>query len=454
MRTLIRNALLVATCDDQRRKLAGADVLVDGKAIAAVGRNLPGPADRTIDASGCVVIPGLVNTHHHLYQTLTRNIPQAQNCGLFDWLKFHYPIWAGITPEAMRVSTLVGLGELLLTGCTTAADHHYLFPRGQPHDLLDFSILAAREVGARFHPSRGSMSLGVSRGGLPPDHTVQDEETILADCERVIARYHEPEAFGMTRIVLAPCSPFSVTPELMRASVALAQAKGLKCHTHLAETLDEERFCMEVFHRRPVALMDDLGWMTEHCWFAHCVHLSDEEIALFARRRSGIAHCPTSNMRLGSGIAPLPKLWRARVPVGLGVDGSASNDSSDMLGELRSALYVHRLAEGVSATNVDDVLWTATRGGARVLGRDDIGQLAPGKAADLALFDVTGLPYAGALHDPLAALVFCGASHIARHVLVNGEVVVEEGRLTRIDERQVARDANRVSLALVAAQAS
>lgn len=452
MKTLIKNAMLVATCDDQRRRLPGADILIDGPEIVAVGPNLEAKPDRTIDASGCVVIPGLVNTHHHLYQTLTRNVPEAQACGLFDWLKFHYPIWAGITPDAMRVSTMVGLGELLLTGCTTAADHHYLFPKGQPHDLLDHSIEAAKKVGTRFHASRGSMSLGVSKGGLPPDHTVQDEETILADCERVVAKYHQPQKFGMTRIVLSPCSPFSVTPELMKQSVAMARAKGLKCHTHLAETLDEEKFCLEVFKRRPVALMDDLGWMTSDCWFAHCVHLSDEEIALFGQRQSGIAHCPTSNMRLASGIAPWPKLMRAKVPVGLGVDGSASNDSSDMLGELRSAMYVHRLVEGATATTVDDILWTATRGGAQVLGRDDIAQIAPGKAADIAMFDVTGLPFAGALHDPLAAIVFCGASHIAKHVLVNGEQVVENGRLTRIDERAVAAEANRVSLALVAAQ--
>lgn len=450
MKTLIKNALVVATCDDQRRRLPGADVLVDGRAIAAVGPKLDAKADRTIDATGCVVIPGMVNTHHHLYQTLTRNLPAAQGFALFDWLKFLYPIWARITPQAMRVSTLVGLGELLLTGCTTAADHHYLFPKGQPKDLLDFSILAARELGARFHPSRGSMSLGVSKGGLPPDHTVQTEEEILADCERVVATYHDPEPLSMCRVVLAPCSPFSVTPELMRESVAMARRKGLKCHTHLAETLDEERYCEEVFGRRPVGLMEDLGWVAGECWFAHCVHMSDEEIALFARHRAGVAHCPTSNMRLGSGIAPYVKMRAAGVPVGLGVDGSASNDSSDMVGEMRSALYVHRLRDGVSSTTVDDILWTATRGGAEVLGRDDIGQLTPGTAADLAIFDMTGLAYAGSLHDPLAALLFCGDSHVAKHVLVNGEVVVENGRLTRVDERAVAVEANRIAAELVA----
>ena len=449
VKTLIKNALLVATCNDRREKLSGADLLIDGKAIAAVGKGLTAQADRTIDASGCVVLPGFVNTHHHLYQTLTRNLPAAANAGLFDWLKYHYPIWARITPEAVRISTMVGLGELLLTGCTTAADHHYVFPRGTPGDLLDFSIHAAKEVGARFHPSRGSMSLGVSKGGLPPDETTQDEATIMADCERVVSRWHEPDRFGMCRIVLAPCSPFSVTTELMKESVEFARKKGLRCHTHLAETLDEERFCQEVFGRRPVGLMEDLGWMADHCWFAHCVHLSEDEIALFAARRSGIAHCPTSNMRLGSGIAPLPKLLRAKVPVGLGVDGSASNDSSDMLGELRSALYVHRLAEGPAATHVEDVLWVATRGGAEVLGRDDIGQLTAGYAADLSIWDVGGIGFAGALHDPLAAVVFCGDSHVAKHVLVNGEHVVADGRLTRVDERKVAAEANRIAGELV-----
>lgn len=449
MKTLISNALAIATCDDQRRRLSGADVLVDGRTIEAVGVGLKAPDAHTIDATGCVIIPGMVNTHHHLYQTLTRNLPAAQGYKLFDWLKYLYPIWARITPDAMRISTLVGLGELLLTGCTTAVDHHYLFPAGQPQDLLDFSILAGREVGMRFHPSRGSMSLGVSKGGLPPDHTVQTEDAILADCERVVAKYHDPSPLSMCRIVLAPCSPFSVTPELMRDTVTWAKARGLKCHTHLAETLDEEQFCEATFKRRPVGLMEDLGWVDGDCWFAHCVYMNDDEIAQFARARAGVAHCPTSNMRLGSGIAPYVKMFKAGVPVGLGVDGSASNDSSDMLGEMRSALYVHRLRDGVDSTRVDDILWTATRGGAAVLGRDDIGQLAPGKAADMAIFDVTGLAYAGSLHDPIAALLFCGDSHVAKHVLVNGEQVVQDGRLTRIDERAVAVAANRIAAALV-----
>jgi 8-oxoguanine deaminase len=442
---LVKGALLVVTCDDADRRISGGDVLIAGNRIEAVGTGLTGPVDRTIDASGCLVVPGMVNTHHHLFQTLTRNTPGAQDCGLFDWLRHHFPIWQRITPEAVRIGTLVGLGELLLTGCTTAADHHYLFPRGQPLDLLDFSIVAAREVGMRFHASRGSMSLGESAGGLPPDVMCQDENTILADCERVIGCYHQPEPGGMTRIVLAPCSPFSVTDGLMKVTIQMAKRHSLRCHTHLAETLDEELYCREKYGLRPVALMEKLGWLEDFCWFAHAVHLNEAEIGQLAKHRTGVAHCPTSNMRLGSGIAPLPKLLAAGVPVGLGVDGSASNDSSDMVGELRSALYVHRVHGDLKATSAPQVLRVATRGGAAVLGRDDIGQLAPGKMADLAIFDLTGLPYAGSLSDPLAALLFCGASHIARHVLVNGEVVVADGRLTRIDERAVAREANTIS---------
>lgn len=428
-------------------RLTGADILIrDGK-IAAVGRRIRAPGARTLSGRGKVCLPGLVNTHHHLYQTFFRAAPQVHNAKLFDWLTVLYDRWKNITPEDVYTSALVGLGELLLTGCTTTTDHFYVFPKKAPKDLLDSEIEAGRRIGIRFHPCRGSMSLGRSAGGLPPDEVVQTEEEILKDCERLADRYHDPRPGAMCRIALAPCSPFSVTPELLRETSAFARKRNLRCHTHLAETLDEEEFCLSRHGKRPVGFLEELGWLGPQVWFAHCVHLSPQEISLLGRTKTGVAHCPTSNLRLGSGVAPLRALRQAGAPVGLAVDGSSSNDSSDMLAELRMCLLVHR-KDGAEKMTVEEVLETATTGGAAVLGRDDIGRIAPGYCADLAIWDLNRIGFAGS-HDPVAALLFCGDSHIADTVIVNGEVVVREGRLTRVDEEALIRKANRLSRRLM-----
>jgi cytosine/adenosine deaminase-related metal-dependent hydrolase len=458
-RTLIEKALLVVTMDDEERELPGADVLVEGERVSEVGvgigarlRAAGEPIDRVIDGREMVVLPGFVNTHHHLYQTLQRNVRAVQDAKLFDWLVYLYEIWRHLTPAAVRVSAKVGLGELLLTGCTTALDHFYVFPAAQPATLLDDLVEAAAEVGIRFHACRGSMSRGRSQGGLPPDDVVQSEAAILADCERVISRFHDPEAGAMVRIVLAPCSPFSVTDDLLRESVALARShRGVTLHTHLAETLDEERFCLETHGKRPLAYVADLGWLGADVFFAHAVHMNAQEIARMAETGTGVAHCPISNMRLGSGIAPIPAMVRAGVPVGLAVDGSASNDASNLLREVQAALLVHRVLGGPDAMTARGAVRIATRGGARVLGRDDVGALAPGMAADVACFSLAGLAYAGARHDPLAALLFCGISQRAHTVLVGGRVVVEGGRLLTIDEEAVAAAAEEESTRMLAA---
>lgn len=448
-RVLIRNALLVATGDDQIGELPGADVLIDGKSVAAIGQNLDVEADRLIDAGGCIVVPGFINTHHHLYQVLTRNLPKAQDAKLFDWLTFHYDVWSCLTAADARAAMGAGLAELLLSGCTCSADHHYLCPQDISDDLFGLEAEVAAGLGIRLQMTRGSMSLGSSRGGLPPDSVVQDEDVILADSERVIERYHDPSRFSMCRVALAPCSPFSVSQELMRRTAELARRRGVRLHTHLAETLDEERFCLERFGRRPVDFARDLGWLGDDVWFAHCVYLNDSEIELLASSRTGVAHCPTSNLRLGSGIAPVPKMLAAGVPVGLAVDGSASNDSSNMLRELQIALLVHRVGTAVDAMPARKVFGMATRGGAAALGREDLGVLAPGMAADLAMFDLQDLAYAGATSDPLAALLFCGLDYRAEMVMVNGEIVVNHKHLVHGDENEIAERARLASQRLL-----
>ncbi len=444
---LVRHAALLVTLDEARRRIPDAGLFVRDQAIEAVGptATLPATADRVIDLSGHVVLPGLVNTHHHLYQTLTRALPAAQNANLFDWLKTLYPIWAELTPAAAYTSALVGLAELLLSGCTTAADHLYCFPNAT---RLDDTIHAAREIGIRFHPTRGSMSLGESQGGLPPDRVVEDEAAILADTRRVIETYHDPAPFSMCRIGVAPCSPFSVTPDLMREAADLARAYGVRLHTHLAETADEEAFCQARFGRRPVAYANDLGWAGADVWYAHGVHVNQAEIDLLARTGTGVAHCPTSNMRLASGIAPIGAYRKAGVPVGLGVDGSASNDSSHMLAEARQAMLLQRVLGGPAALTAEDALELATLGGARVLGRDDIGALLPGKAADFIAINLDRPAYAGALHDPLAAVVFCAPQNVDLAV-VNGRVVVEDGQLLTVDLGPVVERHNRLSREMI-----
>src|SRR5262245_12221427 len=395
--------------NDARTRLSGGWVLLEDDRVAALG---PPPvpagiaADRRIDARGKVVLPGLVNTHHHLPQVLTRNVPRVQEAPLFRWLVELYEVWRHLDAAAVTQAARVGLGELLLTGCTTTTDHLYLFPRGQER-FVDAEIQAARELGIRFHPTRGAMRRGQSQGGVPPDVVCQDEQTRLADSRRLIREYHDPRPRAMLRIALAPCAPFSVSEDLMRRTAELARENGLRLHTHLAETKDEEEYCQATYGCRPVEFLRRLGWLGPDVWLAHCVHLTPEEARLFGETGTGVAHCPTSNFRLGSGRAPVRALLEAGAPVGLGVDGSASNDSSNMMAELRQALLAHRAdPDPARWITAEEVFWMATRGGARCLGREDVGMLAPGMAADVILVDTRRLSYAGAGADPLAALVF------------------------------------------------
>lgn len=448
---LVRNAHLLVTMDAQRREIPDGGLFVRDGWIEAVSPTsaLPRDADETVNLDGCLVLPGLVNTHHHLYQTLTRALPGAQDVPLFDWLKTLYPIWARMTPDDIRLSTKIGLAELALSGCTTASDHLYLFPNGA---RLDDEIEAARGVGLRLHASRGSMSLGESRGGLPPDSVVEPEDAILRDCQRVIETYHDPRPGAMVRVVLAPCSPFSVTPDLMRQTASLARSCGVHLHTHLAETLDEEQFCLERFGKRPLEYVEDLGWAGPEVWFAHAIHIQPLEVGRMARGGMGVAHCPSSNMRLASGIAPVRRYLDAGVRVGLGVDGSASNDSSHMLAEARQALLLSRL--GISARpdvhgpgpllSARQALEMATRGGAAVLGRDDLGSLEPGKCADFIAIRLERLEYSGALQDPVAAAVFC-APVTVDHMFVHGRAIVADRRLLTLDLEPLIRAHNRAA---------
>ncbi len=449
-RLLLRNIYHLVTGVAGEPPRRGLDLLIEGATVKTIGESLAAPGARVIDASTKLVIPGLVNTHHHMYQTLQRNIPAVQNAKLFDWLVALYEIWRFLTPEAIRVSTTLACTELLKTGCTCSVDHHYVFPQGTSEDLIGIQLDAAASVGLRFCATRGSMSRGRSQGGLPPDTVVQREETILAASEELIGRYHDPAPLSMRRIALAPCSPFSVTEELMRESARLARRHGVRLHTHLAETKDEESYCLERHGCRPLGLMERLEWLGADVWYAHGIHFDDAELALLAQTRTGVAHCPSSNMRLGSGIARVPEMLRRAIPLGLAVDGSASNDSSDMLGELRACLMLHRVLGGANAITAPEVLGLATRGGAALLGWGEaVGTLAPGQAADLALFEMDRLDYAGALSDPLAAVIFSGCSHLAHTVIVNGEVRLEAGVVKGVDERALARDANRVARELM-----
>jgi len=424
---LVKNADLLITMDDTRQRIASGGLFIKDNVIRQAGptHTLPSSADKVIDARGMVVLPGLVNTHHHLYQSLTRAIPAAQDAELFRWLQTLYPIWAGLTAEAVYVSALIALGELVLSGCTTVADHLYIYPNDS---RIDDEIRAARQLGVRFHPSRGSMSLGKSKGGLPPDSIVENEDAILADCTRVVEEYHDPAPYSMCRIVIAPCSPFSVTPSLMRASAAFARERGLMLHTHVAETLDEVDYCLREFSVRPTELMRQLDWMGPDVWWAHCVTMDDSEVALMAATGTGVAHCPSSNMRLGSGIAPIQAMMDANVRIGLAVDGSASNDSGHMLAEARQAMLLQRVKLGATAMSAEQALWLGTRGGAAVLGRDDIGSLGPGMAADLIGVRLERLAFAGAQVDPMAALLFCTPPTVDLSI-INGQVVVRDGQL-------------------------
>ncbi len=427
-RTLIRKARVLVTMDGTRREIADGDVLIDGGVILAVGTDLPREGAEVVEAGGCVVTPGLINTHHHLFQTLTRAVPAAQDAALFGWLRTLYPIWGRMTPGDIRLSAQIGLAELALSGCTCSSDHLYLFPNGA---RLDDSIQAATEIGIRFHATRGAMSIGESRGGLPPDALVEDEAAILRDSERLIAAFHDPNPGAMVQVGLAPCSPFSVSRELMRDAAILARDKGVRLHTHLAENDEDIAYSLANFGMLPGDYAESLGWTGDDVWHAHCVKLSDKEIDLFARTGTGVAHCPCSNARLASGIAPIRQMRDAGVPVGLGVDGSASNDCSHLGLEARQAMLMARLRNGPGAMGAREALEIATLGGARLLGRGDLGSLEPGKRADLVLWDLTELAAAGEW-DPVAALVFCAPMR-PRYVYVEGRAVVRDHRLVTAD---------------------
>lgn len=455
---LVKNCTVLVTMDDQRREIGGGGLFIQDGRIVQVGETsqLPSSADEILDLQDHILLPGLINTHHHFYQTLTRAVPAAQDANLFNWLKTLYPIWGRITPEGVRISTKTALAELALSGCTTASDHLYLFPNGSS---LDDEIEAAGEVGLRLHASRGSMSLGESKGGLPPDNVVENETDILNDSQRLIEEYHDPNWGSFLQIVLAPCSPFSVTPDLMRESASLAREYGVCLHTHLAETQDEEVFCIEQFGFRPVEYMDILNWTGSDVWYAHSVHVNHAELDLYGMAGCGVAHCPSSNMRLASGIAPIMDMLACGVRVGLGVDGSASNDSSHLLGEARQAMLISRLGSSLGGASLSsestpalmtarDALDLATRGGAAVLGREDIGSLEPGMCADFCAINLNNLDYAGALHDPVAAVVFCSPRHVD-YTVVGGEFVVKEGQLTTLDLPRLVEDHNRIAAKLL-----
>ncbi len=448
---LIRHARLLATMDDMRREIPDGAVFMRDHMIEAVGPSaeLPARADEVIDAHDQVVMPGLVNTHHHMYQSLTRAVRPAQDRELFGWLKTLYPMWAGLTPEMVHASTQTAMAELLLSGCTTSSDHLYLYPNGV---RLDDSLEAAAEIGLRFHAARGSMSVGESQGGLPPDRVVEREDDILRDTQRVIERWHDPKRFAMQRVVVAPCSPFSVSRELMRDSALLARAHGVSLHTHLAENDNDIAYTREKFNCTPAEYAEQLGWLGPDVWCAHCVMLDAAGIRLFATTGTGVAHCPCSNMRLASGVAPIRAMRDAGVSVGIGVDGSASNDSGHLLGEVRQAMLLQRVAHGPlhgpSAMGAREAFELATRGGAQVLNRDDIGVLAPGMAADVVTFPLDEIGMEGGLHDPLAALLFCHVPRV-KHSVVHGRVVVRDGRLRTVDLPKVIERHNRLARVLV-----
>jgi cytosine/adenosine deaminase-related metal-dependent hydrolase len=444
---LVKNAAVLVTMDDARRELRDAGLYIEDNRIVAVGptATLPATADEIIDLRGHIVLPGLINTHHHMYQSLTRAVPAAQDVELFGWLETLYPIWARLTPEMIRVSALTAMSELILSGCTTSSDHLYLYPNGA---RLDDTIESAARIGLRFHASRGSMSVGRSAGGLPPDSLVENEASILRDTQRLIETHHDASRYAMQRIVVAPCSPFSVSRDLMRESAALARTHGVSLHTHLAENANDVAYSREKFNRTPAEYAEELGWVGRDVWHAHCVQLDDHGIDLFARTGTGVAHCPCSNMRLASGIAPICKMTKRGVSVGLGVDGSASNDSAHLLGEARQAMLLQRVGFGPAAMTARDALTLATRGGAAVLNRDDIGVLAPGMAADFIAFDLANPNFAGALHDPVAALVFCTPAQVALSV-INGRVVARDGQLTTVDLPVIIEHHNQLAATLL-----
>ncbi len=465
MTTLLIKHAYIVTMDDHQREIPDGGLFIRDGFLEQVAETsqLPQTADEVLDLTGHIVLPGLVNTHHHFYQTLTRAVPAAQDANLFNWLTTLYPIWARLTPDDIFTSTQTALAELALSGCTTATDHLYLFPNGSK---LDDEIAAAQEIGLRIQASRGSMSLGQSQGGLPPDSVVDSEDSILKDSQRVIEKYHDAKPGAFVQIVLAPCSPFSVTSDLMKESAKLARHYGVHLHTHLAETEDEEQFCLQRFGHRPVGYMQEVNWVGNDVWFAHAVWVNDEEIQVFAKHNCGVAHCPTSNMRLASGIAPIKEYRKAGVNVGLGVDGSASNDGSHLLAEVRNAMLVSRVKEGLTGFSASpsptgrgqgegvrklmtarEALYLGTRGGAAVIGRNDIGSLEAGKCADFFAIDLNRIQFTG-VHDPVAAIVF-GQPVNVDYTVVGGKFIVKEGQLCTVDERKLIEKHNQAAQRLL-----
>jgi 8-oxoguanine deaminase len=446
-RILLKNCYYILK-SVQEEELRGYDILIENNIITKIEKNIDFSRtveDRVIDCSTHVVVPGFVNTHHHFYQTLTRNLPAVQDAKLFDWLVYLYEIWKNLDGDAIYYSSQLAMGELLKTGCTTATDHHYVYPRNVSEDIMGLQFKAADDVGMRFSPTRGSMSLSKKDGGLPPDSVVQTDDEILKDSERVINQYHDNSELSMRKIALAPCSPFSVTEDLMKESVKLARKHGVKLHTHLAETKDENDYCVEMYGRRPLRLMEDTGFIGEDVWYAHGIHFNDEELKLLSETKTHISHCPSSNMRLGSGICRVTEMLPTDINVGIGVDGSASNDTSDMLGEMRNALLLQRVHYGSDAVKTRDIFKLASENGAKLLNFEKVGKLQVGWAADMAIFNINKMEYAGSLSDPLAALIFSGYNHGTDYTIVNGRIAVEKGRLTGVDEQKLTEKANMIS---------
>ena len=448
-RLLVKNMSYLVTCGPEDEVLENCCLLMEDGVITYIGPEAR-EAEEVIDAAGCIAYPGLVNTHHHLYQTFSRNLPQVQNMELFDWLRTLYEIWKNLDADVIYHSSLVGMGELMKNGCTTCFDHHYVFPQGQADGLLDAQFAAARALGVRMFASRGSMDLSKKDGGLPPDSVVQTVDEILGDCQRAVEKYHNPARFSMNQVALAPCSPFSVSEELLRQSAVLARSLGVRLHTHLCETKDEERFVLERCGMRPLAYMESLGWTGPDVWYAHGIHFHEEELRRLAETGTGVAHCPISNMKLASGVCRVPEMLALGVPVGLAVDGSASNDGSNLLEELRVAYLLHRLRSSERAPSGYDVLKMATAGGARLLGRDEIGSLEVGKAGDLFLIDTRRLEMVGAALDPKSLLGTVGWKGPVDYTVVNGRVTVRKGRLTGIDEDAAFRQADQLVRAYLA----
>jgi 8-oxoguanine deaminase len=455
---LLKNCFTLYTepADPDLVPLTDIDVLIDGNRISRMGKDLTPPVGgrpdgedsqtvQIIDASRCVVVPGFLNTHHHFYQVLTRNVPAVQNAKLFTWLVYLYEVWKNIDEEAVLVSSQVAMGELAKTGCTCSSDHHYLYPRGFAADLMGLQFEAAEKIGMRFAPTRGSMSLSKKDGGLPPDSVVQTEVEILKDSRRVIEQYHDPNPLAMGKVVLAPCSPFSVSKDLMVETARLARSYEVRLHTHLAETKDEDEYCLRKYGKRPLKLMEEWEFVGEDVSYAHGIHFEDEELEVLRQSGTAVCHCPSSNMRLGSGIARVKEMLERGITVSLAVDGSASNDASDFLGEMRQALLLQRIRYGAEALTVPQVFALATRNGARVLNFSRLGKIEEGWGADLALFDVHRLEYAGSLSDPLAALLFAGVNHQSEYTIINGKLVVERGKLTGVDEGELTEKANRIA---------